>query len=97
MNLNPFVIFLAQIIDLYSLLLIVWIIMSWLTAFNILNKNQYLVSRISYFLEAITDPVIRPIRKYLPPFGGIDISPIFLFLFLNLLKNILITYFYTPY
>ncbi|HSF93664.1 MAG TPA: YggT family protein [Thermohalobaculum sp.] len=51
-------------------------IMSWLVAFNVLNLHQRVVHQIWYAMNRITEPLYRPIRRYLPDMGGIDISPL---------------------
>jgi len=68
------------ILRLYWWVLIAMIIMSWLIAFNIVNTRNQFVDQIWRALTGLTDPVLRPIRRMLPRFSGIDISPIILFL-----------------
>jgi YggT family protein len=82
---NPLFMLLSMILNTYSMVLIVWIVMSWLIHFQILNRHQPLVSRLDYILYRLTDPVLRPIRRYLPPLGGIDLSPIILFMAIHFL------------
>lgn len=93
--LNPFVILLSQIIHLYNLVLIVWVVMSILISFKIINSYQPVVRRIMQVLDRLCEPALKPIRKLLPDLGGIDISPIILILLLNFLDNALFTYLYT--
>ena len=92
--LNPFVELLSKIIFLYNLVLITWIVIRTLIAFNIVNRYQPFVLRLNYVLSQLVEPALRPIRKFLPDLGGIDISPILLFLFLQFLNSALFTYFY---
>lgn len=92
---NPFIDLISNLIFLYNIILVAYIILSWLIAFNIVNKHQPFVLRLNYALTRMTEPVLRPIRKYLPDLGGIDISPIILFLLLHFLNNALYYYFYT--
>ncbi|AIL65515.1 YGGT family protein [Rickettsiales bacterium Ac37b] len=94
MNINPAIDLIAQIISLYNLILIVWIIMSWLVYFNILNKHQPLVQKLMHALTKLVEPVLNYIRNYIPTIGGIDLSAIVLFLALGFIKNVLYTYFY---
>lgn len=93
--LNPFVILLSQIIHLYTLVLIVWTVISILISFKIINSYQPVVSKIMQVLDRLCEPVLKPIRKYLPDLGGIDISPVILILLLNFLDNALFTYLYS--
>jgi len=94
MNINPIIILISEIIYLYNLVLIIYIIGEWLINFNILNRNNKYINKIMYSLSKITDPVLNKIREFMPDLGGLDISPIILILLLNFVKNILFTYFY---
>ena len=64
----------------YKLIVIVMVIMSWLFAFNIINYNQQLVQMIWNVVDRLTEPVLRPIRNFMPNLGGVDLSPVILFL-----------------
>ena len=90
---NPLIYFIAMVIDVYTFILIFWIILSWLIAFKIINAHQPLVYRLNEILYRLTEPVLRPIRRYMPDLGGIDISPIVLILLLNVLEYSLVYYF----
>ena len=63
------------IFELFMWLLIIQAIMSWLLAFNVLNPRNQVVGMIWQFIMRITEPLLRPIRRILPNFGGIDLSP----------------------
>lgn len=65
-------------LDLYSFVLIVAVIMSWLLSFGIINRHNQFVDMIWRTAQGLTEPALRPIRKALPDMGGIDISPIVL-------------------
>jgi len=82
----PIVYVLLQIITLYMYLLLASAILSWLIAFSVVNTRNQFVAAISEFLYRITEPVLRPIRRWLPPFGGLDISPIIVFFLLMLIS-----------
>ena len=75
-----------SVIQLIILVVIVSAILSWLIAFDVLNVRNPTVYRIVRALDAITDPLLRPIRRFIPNLGGIDISPIVLILLLQALK-----------
>lgn len=75
-----------SLISLAIFVVIVTAILSWLIAFDVLNVRNPTVNRIVHALEAITDPMLRPIRRFMPNLGGIDISPIILLLLLQALK-----------
>lgn len=74
------------VIQLYSFVLIVTVILSWLISFNVINRHNQLVDAIWRTCTALTEPLLRPIRNMLPNMGGIDISPIILILGLNALQ-----------
>lgn len=95
MNLNPFIDLFATVISLYSWILIIHIILSWLVSFNIINPYQPFVKKVQYALFRLTEPLLKPVRKYMPDLGGLDISPIVVFLVLGFLKNALYTYLYS--
>jgi len=68
-----------MVLDLFKWLLIIMIIMSWLFTFNIINGSNQVVATIWRVVNAITEPVLAPIRRILPAMGGIDLSPIVVF------------------
>jgi len=88
------VIFLA--LDLYKYVIIASAVMSWLIAFNVVNIRNDVVRSIWNTLVALTEPLLMRIRRYLPNTGGIDISPVVLFLIILLIEQILALYVY-PY
>ena len=83
-------------LDLYKLVIIVAAVMSWLIAFNVVNIRNDVVRSIWNALVALTEPALRPIRRFLPNTGGLDISPIVLFLLILLVEQIITLYIY-PY
>ena len=83
---------LIQIIDIYKLVLIIYIIFSWLIAFNIMNTSNRIVYSVMEILYRLSEPSLRLIRRYIPNFGNIDISPIIVFLLLWFIQNLLIEY-----
>jgi YggT family protein len=74
------------LIDIYTWLLIAQAILSWLLAFGVVNRYNRAVAVIGDFLYRVTEPALRPIRSFLPNFGGIDISPIILILILYFIR-----------
>lgn len=83
-----------MLLDLYWWVVLAMIIMSWLFAFNIINGRNQVVDTISRVLTALTDPVLRPIRRYMPNLGGLDLSPIILFIAIYFIKRVIILYIY---
>jgi len=75
-------------------LLVASAILSWLIAFNVVNTRNQFVAGIAEFLYRITEPVLSPIRRRLPNFGGLDISPIIVFFLLMLIQMYLADYVY---
>ena len=69
-----------QILKLYSYVVIINVIISWLIAFNILNTQNRFVYSILEFSYRLTDPILNKIRRFLPNLGSLDISPIILLL-----------------
>jgi YggT family protein len=61
-------------LQLYIWLVIAAVILSWLVAFNVVNVRNPVVNGIGTFLYRITEPAARPIRRFMPDLGGIDIS-----------------------
>lgn len=78
------------IIDVVWFIVIVQVIMSWLINFNVLNRNQPLVWQIWTGLERLLEPVYAPIRRILPPMGGLDLTPLVLLVGLYALRIIII-------
>ena len=83
-------------LQIYLWLVIAAAILSWLIAFNVVNTRNQVVAMIADFLYRITEPALRPIRNVLPNLGGIDISPVILFLIIILIQR-LIEYYIYPY
>ncbi len=65
------------------------VILSWLVAFNVINTHNDFVRAFLGFLDRITEPLYRPIRRILPDFGGIDFSPIVVLLLIYILRILL--------
>jgi YggT family protein len=83
-------------LDLYKYVIIASAVMSWLIAFNVVNIRNDVVRSIWNTLVALTEPLLAPIRRFLPNTGGIDISPVILFLLILLVQQIIALYIY-PY
>jgi YggT family protein len=75
------------ILSLYSVIVLIAVIMSWLINFNVINARNQFVDMIWRTVVALTEPVLRPIRRTLPSLGGIDISPIVLLLGIFFLRE----------
>jgi YggT family protein len=79
-------------LQLYVWIVIAMAIFSWLVAFNVVNTRNHVVAMIGDFLYRITDPVLRPIRNIMPNLGGIDISPVILFLIIVFIRYVIALY-----
>lgn len=77
---NAIVDLILVVLELYKWCLIGAVILSWLSYANVINTRNQLVYLISNFLYRITEPALRPIRRWVPDIGGLDISPIILIL-----------------
>ncbi|MGH6678859.1 MAG: YggT family protein [Bradyrhizobium sp.] len=84
------------ILQLYTYVIIVVAVLSWLVAFNVINVYNEFVRSIWTALNALTEPLLRPIRQILPNMGGIDISPIVLIILIYFIEDIITRYIY-PY
>ncbi|CAM5481154.1 YggT family protein [Aquamicrobium terrae] len=78
-------------LDLYWWIIIGAAIFSWLYAFNVVNPRNQVVGTVGNALYRLTEPALRPIRRFMPDLGGIDISPIILLLILFFLRQFIIT------
>jgi YggT family protein len=83
---------------IYIILHIVWwviiasVVASWLVAFGVVNTRNRAVYTIVDTLNRLTEPMLRPIRRIVPQFGGLDISPMILLLLLTFLESLLHEY-----
>ena len=64
-----------QVLQIYKYAVIIYVIISMLISFNVINYNNSLVSIIMDFLYRLTEPLLKIIRRFLPSFGAIDLSP----------------------
>lgn len=87
--LDPLLATLALAIEIYTWFLVIWVIMSWLVQFDVINTRNQFVAMIWQFLYRITEPALAPIRRLIPNFGPIDISPIVLILLLFFLQQVI--------
>ena len=81
-----------QIINLYKLVLLIYIIATWLISFNIINTSNRFIYSVMEILYRLSEPSLRLVRKYVPTFGNVDISPIIVYLLLWFIQSLLIEY-----
>ena len=84
---------LEVLLDVLWWIIVVQAIMSWLLAFNVINLYNDTVRAVWQALEKITDPIYRPIRRVMPNFGALDLSPLVVLLIIFILSTRVIPYF----
>ncbi|MDR6289683.1 MULTISPECIES: YggT family protein [Inquilinus] len=77
------------VLQMYIWILIATAILSWLVAFNVVNTRNQFVYQVGNVLYRLTEPALRPIRRFVPNFGGVDISYVVLWLLVTLARMIL--------
>jgi YggT family protein len=82
------------LLQLYWWVLLIMIIMSWLISFNVINTRNQFVEAVWRVVNQLTDPVLRPLRRILPNFSGLDLSPLVAFLVFFFLQSIIGYYIY---
>jgi YggT family protein len=84
------------ILSLYVKVIFVGVILSWLVAFGVINMHNRIVQSISDVIYRLTEPLLRPIRRMLPPMGNLDLSPFVLMVAIYalqiLIRNLAIEY-----
>jgi len=79
-------------LQFYIYLVIAWVVLSWLIAFNVVNTRNQFVAMVADFLYRLTEPALRPIRRIMPNLGAIDISPIILFFIIIFIRYVIALY-----
>ena len=82
------------VLQLYWYIVLAMIIMSWLISFGVVNTRNQFVSQVWRILNQLTEPVLRPIRRLMPNFSGLDLSPLILFLIIFFIQQIIVRYIY---
>ena len=85
-----------MILDLYSWVIIISAILSWLVAFNVVNPHNQVVNTIGRALYGLTEPLLQPIRRYMPDLGGVDISPVVLLIAIYAVRLIIVNNLLVP-
>lgn len=86
---TPILLVIDLLLDLYGWVLIGSIVFSWLYQFGVVNTRNRAVAAIGDMLYRLTEPVLAPIRRFLPDFGGLDLSPLVVFLGIFLVRQYL--------
>src|SRR5262249_129793 len=82
----------STVISIYIAILIVSAVLSWLVAFDVVNRRNPIVAQVGEVLYRLTEPVLGPIRRRLPNLGGLDISPVIVILLLMFAQRLLYEY-----
>jgi YggT family protein len=93
--------FLGQLLlialDIYMWIIIVSVVVSWLIAFEVINASSPQAQNLVKLMDRATDPVYKPIRKFVPDIGGIDVTPIIVIFAIYILKMIVARLFLIPF
>ncbi|PCI55964.1 MAG: hypothetical protein COB36_03995 [Alphaproteobacteria bacterium] len=82
------------IVNLYILVIVTQVALSWLVAFDIVNADNDAAIRLTTLLRKLTDPVFIPLRKYIPPMGGMDFTPLIVIIGLQIIPTLLLSVFF---
>lgn len=89
---NPFVWLALELISLYTWVIVIAVVVSWLVAFGIVNVYNHVARSIVRGLDALTEPVFRQVRRIIPPIGGLDLSPLIVLIALQFLSYLISYY-----
>jgi YggT family protein len=81
-------------LDLYTWVIIASAVISWLVAFNVINTGNSIVRTIWDMVYRLTEPLLQPIRRFVPQIGGLDLSPIVLLLGIFFIQRVIAHYIY---
>lgn len=84
---------LITILDVFFWIIIAQVVLSWLVAFDVVNIKNEQAKNLTGLIQKVTEPVYKPLRKFIPPIAGIDITPIIIIIAINLLKGIVVSLF----
>lgn len=77
----------SMVLNIVWWIFLIMIIMSWLISFNVINTRNQFVAGLWRVVNQITEPILRPIRRIIPPMGGLDLSPLVVFIIIFFLQN----------
>lgn len=87
---------LDAILGLLIWAIIINAVISWLVAFDVINLRNRIVYSIAHFLDAVTRPVLRPFQRFIPPLGGVDVTPILAMLVIQGVRIYLLPLIFDP-
>ncbi len=82
--------FIDMLLRLYMWVIIASAVLSWLIAFNVVNTQNRFVYLVTDALYRLTEPALRPLRRYVPDLGGIDITPVVLILLIIFIRSVVL-------
>lgn len=77
------------LLGILTMIIIIQAIISWLVAFNVINTYNDFVRQFLYALDRITEPLYKPVRKILPDFGALDLSPLVVLILIQIIERVL--------
>lgn len=80
---------LIQLLTYFSWALILWVVVSWLVAFNVINPSHPIAQKMLHLLDRLMMPILEPLRRIIPSIGGIDITPLILIIGVQLLQTLI--------
>lgn len=82
--------FVDGLLGFYVMISLVTVIVSWLVAFDVINLRNNVVRSVVYALSALTDPFLNPLRRIIPPVGGLDLTFLVLLVLIQLVRSVVI-------
>jgi YggT family protein len=89
---HPILALVYVILDIYKWVLIIYVVLDWLIAFNVINTYNRFVATVRDVLARLTEPVLRQIRGFIPAVGGIDLSPLVALIAVWFLQYLIVYY-----
>ncbi|MGQ0740704.1 MAG: YggT family protein [Alphaproteobacteria bacterium] len=89
---NPFIWLILTVLDIYTWVIVAAVIASWLVSFGVINIHNQFVRWLVFALQALTEPVLRPLRRIIPPMGGLDLTPLVALLLIQFVRYLIVYY-----
>ena len=83
-------------LQIYLWIIIIQVALSWLVVFNVVNLSNPQAQNFVKLLDKATNPIYSRLRKFIPPIGGIDITPIIVIFAIYLLQSLVVSVFMSP-
>ncbi|MFL2660893.1 MAG: YggT family protein [Alphaproteobacteria bacterium] len=81
-----------QILQIYKYAVIIYVIVSMLISFNVINNSNTIISVIMDFLFRLIEPLLKVIRIIIPSFGSVDVSPVILIIIIEAFQYVITKY-----